>query len=35
MKMIEDGASYYLCSGEWYRQLGSGSAATYKAVAQP
>ena len=35
MKMIQDGASYYLCSGEWYQQVGSGSAATYKAVAQP
>jgi len=35
MKMIEDGASYYLCSGEWYQQVGSGSAAKYKAVAQP
>jgi hypothetical protein len=35
MKMIADGASYYLCSGEWYRQVGSGSAAKYMAVAQP
>ena len=35
MKMIQDGASYYLCSGEWYRQEGSGGAVTYKAVAQP
>jgi hypothetical protein len=34
MKMIEDGASYYLCSGEWYRQVGSGSAVKYKAVAK-
>lgn len=32
MKMIEDGASYYHCSGEWYRQIGSGSAVTYRAV---
>ena len=32
MKMIEEGASYYLCSGEWYRQVGSGSATTYKAI---
>ena len=31
MKMIEDGASYYLCSGEWYQQVGS----KYKAVAKP
>ena len=35
MKMIEEGASYYLCSGEWYRQVGSGRSAKYKAVAQP
>ena len=35
MKMIEDGASYYHCSGEWYRQVGSGSAARYEAVAKP
>ena len=35
MKMIEGGASYYLCSGEWYRQVGSSRAATYKAIAQP
>jgi len=35
MKMIEDAASYYLCSGEWYRQVGSGSAARYKAIVQP
>jgi hypothetical protein len=34
MKLIEDGASYYLCSGEWYRQVGSGSAVKYKAVAK-
>ena len=34
MKMIEDGASYFLCSGEWYRQVGSGSAVKYKAVAK-
>lgn len=32
MKMIEEGASYYLCSGDWYRQIGSGSAVQYKAV---
>ena len=35
MKMIEGGASYYLCSGEWYRQVGSGSAVEYKAIAAP
>lgn len=32
MKMIEQGASYYYCSGDWYRQVGS---AQYKAVLQP
>ena len=36
MKLIEDGASYYFCSGdEWYRQLGAGSGAKYRAVARP
>ena len=35
MKMIQGSASYYLCSGEWYRQVGSGSGARFKAVAQP
>jgi len=35
MKMIEDGASYYHCSGEWYLQVGSGSAVEYKAVQAP
>jgi hypothetical protein len=34
MKLIEEGVSYYLCSGEWYRQVGSGSGVTYKAVAK-
>ena len=34
MKLIEDGASYYYCSGEWYRQMGDGRSATYKAVAK-
>ena len=24
MKMIQDGASYYHCSGEWYRQVSGG-----------
>ena len=32
MKLIEDGQSYYYCSGEWYRQVGG---AGYKAVARP
>jgi hypothetical protein len=31
LKLIQDGASYYGCSGEWYRQVGGG----YQAVAQP
>ena len=35
MKLIEDGASYYLCSGEWYRQVGGDGAVKYEAVAQP
>jgi hypothetical protein len=32
MKLIQDGASYYLCSGEWYQQVGGGQ---YKAVEAP
>jgi len=32
MKIIEDGASYFYCSGEWYRQVGAGQ---YRAVARP
>ena len=36
MKMIEGGAAYYFCSGEeWYRQLGDGRRARYRAVARP
>jgi len=35
MKMIEGGASYYYCNGEWYRQVGGGKDAQYRAVAQP
>ena len=35
MKWIEEGVSYYGCSGEWYRQVGSGSNVTYKAVGAP
>jgi hypothetical protein len=31
MKMIEEGVSYYYCSGEWYRQMGK----QYRAVAKP
>lgn len=36
MKSIEDGgrSTFYLCSGDWYQQVGSGSGATYKAVAR-
>ena len=34
MKLIEDGVSFYYCSGEWYRQVGEGRSATYKAVAR-
>jgi hypothetical protein len=32
MKMVEKGAAYFLCNGEWYRQVGSRQ---YKAVARP
>ena len=32
MKMIEDGISYFHCSGEWYREVGRGQ---YKAVSAP
>ena len=35
MKMIQDGDSYYLCSGEWYRKVGTESGVTYKAVKAP
>jgi hypothetical protein len=35
LKLIEDGASYFGCSGEWYRQVGTGSGAQYRAVAKP
>ena len=31
LKLIQDGSSYYGCSGEWYRQAGGA----YQAVAQP
>ena len=31
MKMIQGGASYFQCSGEWYRQVPGG----YRAVARP
>ena len=32
MKLIEEGVSFYYCSGEWYRQVGEGRGAMYKAV---
>jgi hypothetical protein len=32
LKLIEDGAQYYYCSGEWYRQVGG---AQFRAVARP
>ena len=32
MKLIEDGVSYYYCSGDWYRQVGDGRGAKYVAV---
>ena len=32
MKLIEEGVSYYYCSGEWYRQVGEGRSASYKAI---
>ena len=35
MKLIDDGVSYFYCSGEWYRQMGGGRDAQYRAVAQP
>ena len=35
MKMIDEGVSYYGCSGEWYRETGSGSSIRYTAVKAP
>ena len=32
MKMVERGATYYNCSGDWYREVGRSR---YKAVAAP
>jgi hypothetical protein len=32
MKLIEEGVSFYYCSGDWYRQVGEGRSASYKAV---
>lgn len=31
MKLIQDGAFYYLCSGDWYQQLGRDQYAAVKA----
>jgi hypothetical protein len=31
LKMVEGGAAYFLCSGDWYRQVGR----EYRAVAAP
>ena len=33
MKLIEGTTAYYHCGGEWYREVRTGSAALYKAVA--
>ena len=35
MKLIEDGASYYYCQGDWYRLVGRGNRAQYLAVRKP
>ena len=35
MKMIEEGAAYYYCDGDWYQEFGWGRDAKYKGVAQP
>ena len=37
LKSIEEGgkATFYYCSGEWFRQLSGGRDARYKAVARP
>ena len=33
MKLIEEGSAYYYCGGgEWYKQMGKGRGATYRAV---
>jgi hypothetical protein len=34
MKLIEEGVTYYYCSGEWYQQVGDRRSATYRAVAR-
>lgn len=35
MKLIEDGASYYHCNGEWYQSVSSGNGVQYLAVRAP
>jgi hypothetical protein len=35
MKLIEVGASYYHCNGEWYQSVSSGNGAQYLAVRMP
>jgi len=34
MKLIDEGTSFFYCSGEWYRQVGEGRSASYRAVAR-
>ena len=35
MKLIEYGASYYHCNGEWYQSVRSGNSVKYLAVRAP
>jgi len=35
MKLLEDGISYFNCSGRWYREVSGGGDAQYRAVAHP
>ena len=35
MKLIENGASYYHCNGEWYQSVSSGNGGQYLAVRGP
>ena len=34
MKLIEEGVSFYYCSGEWYREVRAGRNPLYRAVAR-
>jgi hypothetical protein len=34
MKLIEQGVSFYYCSGDWYREVRAGRSPLYKAVAR-